>query len=89
MSILDLPQLDGLVVRPAEEGGGGHSAYTPHRMKIPLEGLEVIARGDVPQLDGLVLRADEEGGVRYLAYTMYLIRMVSESSRSRFPRPIP
>ena len=61
----NVPQLDGLVFRGAEERGVGHLAYTHYPMRMPLEGLEALARGDVPQVDGLVFRGAEEGGGRH------------------------
>ena len=85
----DVPQVDGMVVRAAEERGIGHFADTVHRTRMPFEGLEALACGDVPQLDGLVGRPAEECGVGHFADTEHPTRMSFKSSRSRFPNPIP
>ena len=52
-TIRNVPKLNGLVVRDADERVSGHLADTPYTNRMPFEGIDAIfrlnaARGDVP-----------------------------------------
>ena len=57
--IVNIPQLDGIVLR-AEESVGGYWTETIYYTRISFEDFDTLARDDVPQLDSLVTRSAEE-----------------------------